>query len=37
MFSGHGAAGPLAVGNENAAVIFIVASGPFRPNRTVNI
>jgi hypothetical protein len=37
VFSGHGAVGPLAVGNENAAVIFIVASGPFRSNQTVNI
>jgi hypothetical protein len=36
-FSGHGTAGPLAVGNKNAAVIFIVSSGPFKSNRTVNI
>jgi hypothetical protein len=37
MFFDHGATGPLAVGNENTAVIFIVAIGPFRSNRTVNI
>jgi hypothetical protein len=37
MFFGHGATGPLAAGNENTAVIFIVASGPFRSNHTVNI